>query len=59
MLISFVVTEICFTQNLSMKKQRAITLKLGSGWLWFLCSVLLLIGIYTHLQFHVQICNSL
>ena len=54
-LISFVVTEICSTQTLS----RAITLKLGSGGLWFLCSALLLNEIYTHLEFHVHICNSL
>jgi len=43
----------------SMKKQRAITIKLGSGGLWFLCSALLLNKIYTPLKFHVQICNSL
>ena len=37
----------------------AITLKLGSGGLWFLCSALLLNEIYIPLKFHVQICNSL
>ena len=37
-----------------------MTLKLGSGLLWFLCSALLLLNeIYTPLKFHVQICNSL
>jgi len=41
------------------KKKRAITLKLGSGGLWFLCSALLLNEIYTPLKIHVQICNSL
>jgi len=60
MLISFVVTEICSTQNLSMKnKQRTITLKLVRGGLWFLCSTRPLNEIYTPLKFHVQICNSL
>ena len=54
MLISFVVTEKCSTQNLSMKK-------MGNNCkgLWFLCSALLLNEIYTTPKFHVQICNSL
>jgi len=54
MLISFVVTEICSTHNLSMKKQRAITLKLGSGELWFLCSTLPLIKVYLPIKFHAN-----
>jgi len=41
------------------KWQRAITLKFGSGWLWFLYIVLLLNEIYTFPKFHLQICNSL
>jgi len=41
------------------KEQRPITLKLGSGGLWFLCSALVLNKIYTPLKFHVQICNRL
>jgi len=53
MLISFVVTKICSTQNVSMKK--AITLKLGSGWLWFLYSTLPLINVYLPIKFHADI----
>jgi len=37
----------------------AITLKLRSGGLWFLCNALLLDEIYTPLKCHVQICNTL
>ena len=57
MLKSFVVTEICSTQNSSMKNNKGQ--KLGSGGLCFLCSALLLNEIYTPLKFHVQIYNSL
>ena len=59
MLVSFVVTEICSAQNLSMKKQWAITFKSGSGGLWFLCSALLPNEIYRPLKFHLSIRNSL
>jgi len=55
MLISFVVTEICSIQNLSMKKQKAITLKLGSEMLWFLCSTLPLIKVYLPVKFYADI----
>jgi len=56
MLIYVVVTEICSTQNSTMKHlQRAITLKLGSGGLYFFS----LTEIYTSMTFHVQICNIL
>jgi len=35
------------------KYQRAITLKIGNGKLWFLRSALLLNDIYTPMKFHV------
>jgi len=39
----------------STKKQRAITLQLGSGGLWFMCSTLPLIKVYLPIKFHVHI----
>jgi len=56
----YIIQRGARTLNCSTKKyQRAITLKLESGWLWFLCSALLLNEICTPLKFHVQICYSL
>jgi len=56
MLISFVVTEICSTQNSSIENnQRAITLELGSRRLFFLCSTLLLVKVYQPIKFHAGI----
>jgi len=40
------------------KEQRTITLKFGSGWLWFLCSALVLNEINTPQKCHVQFCKS-
>ena len=49
-----------FHTNIKYEKwQRAITLILGSGGLWFLFSALLLNEIYTPLKCYVRICNSL
>jgi len=59
MLISFEVTEVCSTQNLSKKLQRAITIKLVGEGLWFMCMHFSLMRIYTPLHVYVQICNSL
>jgi len=39
----------------SIKKQRTITLKLGSGGLWLLCSTLPLIKVYLSMKFHADI----
>ena len=39
----------------SIKKTRAITLKLESGGLWLLCSKLPLIKVYLPIKFHADI----
>jgi len=47
--------KICSTQNLSMKKQRAITLPLGMDGYMFLCSTLPLIKVYIPIKWHADI----